>query len=124
MSRHRRLRPGSIPRPFYALAERDQDFRQAWHEALSLAADRLQQLLIRGYVGPVGDAWLAGVPEALPSVSADEALRLLRYHHEMLRKERTPKVSSLDEASKRLEKILRQYGALPRGDEEWGPGRG
>ncbi len=110
--------------PFYALADRDEDFRKAWHEALSLAADRLQQLLIHSYVGPIGDEWLDGVSEELPAVSADEALRLLRYHHEILRKERTPRRSSVEEESKRLEKILRQYGALPRGDEDWGPGRG
>ena len=109
--------------PFYALAVQDQEFAAAWRQAVQFATEQLESKLLRGFVGPMGDEWLEEVEE-LPPVSAAEALRLLRFHHEKYRREEKPRRSSVEEATKRLHKVLLQLKVIPRDAESWGPGRG
>ena len=106
---------------FYALAQKDRVFAQAWREALEIGYDRLETALLSGALDPARGDWLGEGLEISGPVTAEQAIHLLNQHRNTVRlqgevkdkRRRGPDRSSLEFATARLEQAMRRFKLLP-----------
>lgn len=77
---------------FYARRRQNPGFAREMRLALAMGYERLEQALIESYLprAHVDDAWRHNDPPAIPPMSADEALMLLRLHQQEVRLQAEP----------------------------------
>jgi hypothetical protein len=118
---HAAERAGFDSSNFYAMAQKDRVFAQAWREALETGYEQLETALLQGMLDPERGDWLEESLTISGAITAEQALHLLNQHRNTVRlqgeladkRRRGPDRSSLEFAMGRLEQTMRRFKLLP-----------